>query len=142
MADWVVDQYRFQRAYLEHRGGAERRRVKLLWWVAGPRRRTDAVDLVARLLVPRAARGSGAGPVTVALFDAVDPVGAKPFLVLPVEPDGFAAPRGRATGTLVGSSEPGGTLVIEVSGTTVLPAAPPTAPDEDAPTWSETDPVP
>jgi hypothetical protein len=142
VADWVVDQYRFHEAYLAHRGGAERRRVKLLWWAAAPHRRADAVDMVARLLSPRRARSEGAGLVSVALFDATDPVGAQPFLVLPVEPGGFAEPRGRASGTLVGSSEPGGTLLIEVGRSTVLPAAPPSGPDDDAPTWSEHDPHP
>jgi hypothetical protein len=142
VADWVVDQYQFEQAYLARRGGAERRRVKLLWWPAAPRRRTDATTVLARLLSPRAARRAGAGLVTVAVFDATDPVGAEPFLVLPAEPGGFAEPQGRATGTLVGSSEPGGTLVIEVGRATVLPAAPPGTPDDDAPTWSELGPPP
>ncbi len=139
MADWVVEQYRFEQAHLARRAGAERRRVKLRWWAA-PARRTEVTDVVVRMLSPRLARRA-TGPVSVALYDAADAVGARPFLVMQVDAASLGDPRGRATGTLVGRAEPGGVLVVETSRGALTPLTPPALPDDEAPGWSEVDPV-
>lgn len=138
--EWAVEQLRFASAYLAREVGAERRRVKLQWWS-----------------VPNGHRRAGAGRVTVlwsmargnafadhdthvALYAGDAPVGASPFLVFVAqEGGGLVEARGRATGTLAGTADPGGALVVETSRGPVLPASVPAPPGDDAPDWSEAD---
>ena len=137
--DWRVEQVGFADAYAARRVGAERRPVKILWWTDVPAQGPDVLGVVARLWTGRRTRP--AQELTfVALFDATDPVGARPFLVVRTTPDTFGEPSGRATGTAVGATEPGGVLVIETRRGQVVPVEPPGLPGDAAPAWSEVDP--
>src|SRR5690606_34749563 len=91
---WRDEQRAFAEAYAARRVGAERRPVKLLWWTDAPAQAPDVLGVVARLWTGRRTRP--ALEVTfVALFDATDPVGARPFLVVRTSPDTFGQPSGR-----------------------------------------------
>jgi len=84
-------------------------------------------------------RRAAENPVFVALYEAADPVGSRPFLVVRAQPGDFADPAGRATATLVGAAEPDGLLLIETRRAVVAPAEPPGLPGDAAPPWSEVD---
>lgn len=77
----------------------------------------------------------------MAVFEPEAPPGARPFLVLRAQPGGLTTAHGRALATVHGTAEPGAALVLEARGALVVPAEPPAAPDEDAPSWTETDPA-
>ncbi|HEX6569859.1 MAG TPA: hypothetical protein VF015_11860 [Acidimicrobiales bacterium] len=135
--DWAADQRELELAREARTDRAERRRVKILWWTdrAGPRH-PDVVGAVARLW---SGRRRDTEQVFVALYQATDPPGARPFLVVRARPGCVAQPRGRALATVVGRAEPGGALVIETSRGQVVPAEPPARPGDLAPAWSEVD---
>ncbi len=135
---WADEQRSFYEGYVTRRVGAERRRVKILWWTVVPGGGPDAMGLVSRLWSGRRTRPAE-GQVFVAVYDAADPVGARPFLVVRARPDSFAEAHGRATATAVGCAEPGGALVIETRRGTVAPAEAPGLPGDHAPGWSEVD---
>jgi hypothetical protein len=111
--------------------------VKIHWWTAAGRARR--VDLMGTLSQLWSGRQADADPVLVAVYEATDPVGAPPFLVVRAAPGSFADASGRALATIVGRAEPGGALLVETRHGAVLPIAPPAAPDDDAPPWSEID---
>lgn len=136
LAEWAAEQRSFYEGYLARRGGAERRPVKIRWWTARAGRRADVLGVVARLWTGKRF-GQGEEQVLVAVYEAADPVGARPFLVVPARDRTFAEASGRATATVVGRAEPGGALVIETRRGQVLPALPPGAPGDDAPSWTE-----
>ena len=134
---WVTEQRALMAGYESRTVGAERRRVKIQWWTAaGKARRVDVVGTVSQLW---SGRHAGADPVLVAVYEAADPVGAPPFLVVRVAPDSFVDASGRAVATLVGRAEPGGALLIETRHGPVRPVEPPAAAGDDAPPWSEVD---
>jgi hypothetical protein len=139
--EWAVEQLRFSSAYLGREVGAERRRVKLQWWsVPNGHRRAGAGKVT---LLWSMARGNAFADhdTHVALYAGDAPVGAPPFLVFVVqEGSGLIGAKGRATGTVAGTAEPGGALVVETSRGPVLPASVPAPPGEEAPGWSEADP--
>jgi len=136
VTDWASEQLAFYEDYLARRGGAERRPVKIRWWTARAGRKADVMGVVARLWTGKRFR-QGEEQVFVAVYEAADPVGARPFLVVPARDRTFAEASGRATATVVGRAEPGGALVIETRQGEVLPALPPGAPGDDAPSWTE-----
>jgi hypothetical protein len=136
---WRDEQRAFVEAYAGRRVGAERRPVKILWWTDAPAQGPDVLGVVARLWTGRRARPAQE-QTFVALFDATDPVGARPFLVVRTGPDTFGQPSGRSTGTAVGAAEPDGVLLIETRRGQVIPAEPPGLPGDAAPAWSEVDP--
>lgn len=135
---WADEQRSFYESYVTRRVGADRRRVKVQWWTVLPGHGPDVMGLVSRLWSGRRTR-TAEGQVFVAVYDAADPVGARPFLVVRAGPDSFAETRGRATATVVGRAEPGGALVIETRRGPIAPAEPPGLPGDDAPAWSEVD---
>lgn len=137
-ADWAGEQMALYEDYVDRRAGAERRRVKILWWRAAVDHRPDVVGVLSRLWSAGRTRADD-DPLFVALYDATDPVGARPFLVVRVRPDSLAGRHGRAIATAVGRAEPGGALVIETRRGLVVPAEPPGLPGDDAPAWSEVD---
>lgn len=136
VTDWAAEQRAVYEDYLAHRGGAERRPVKIRWWTARAGRSADVMGVLARLWSGKRARQDGE-QVFVALYEASDPVGGRPFLVVPAADRTFTEASGRATATVVGRPEPGGALVIETRQGEVLPAQPPGEPGADAPSWSE-----
>ncbi len=136
---WRDEQSAFVEAYASRRVGAERRPVKILWWTDVPAQGPDVLGVVARLWTGRRTRPAQE-QTYVALFDAADPVGARPFLVLRTNADTFGQPRGRATGTAIGAVEPDGVLLIETRRGPVVPVEPPGLPGDAAPAWSEVDP--
>ncbi|HET6772553.1 MAG TPA: hypothetical protein VFH36_04530 [Acidimicrobiales bacterium] len=136
MTDWAAEQRAFYQDYLARRGGAERRLVKIRWWTARGGRGSDVMGVLARLWSGKRAH-RGDEQVFVALYAAADPVGARPFLVMPAVDRTFTEASGRATATVVGRAEPGGALVIETRQGEVLPAQAPGEPGDDAPSWSE-----
>jgi len=138
---WWVEQAVFTDDHLARRTGAPRRRVKVAWWSASAStaRGPDVTGLLSRLWSGREHR-PGADEVFVAMFEPDDPVGARPFLVLRARQGGLGPARGRALATVHGRAEPGGVLVVETHAGTIVPAEPPAAPGDEAPSWSETDP--
>jgi hypothetical protein len=134
--DWAAEQRAFYEGYVARRGGAERRPVKIRWWTARAGRGADVMGVVARLWSGKRAR-QGDEQVFVALYEASDPVGARPFLVVPAADRTFTEASGRAMATVVGRAEPRGALVVETRQGEVLPALPPGEPGDDAPSWSE-----
>jgi hypothetical protein len=138
---WLVEQSEFTADHLARRAGAERRRVKVLWWTASASvpRRPDVTGLLARLWSGGA--GQGGQHLFVALFEPDDPVGARPFLVLRASPGEAGTPNGRGLAVVHGRAEPGGVLVVETPAGTIVPAEPPAPPGDRAPSWAETDPA-
>lgn len=135
--EWVTEQRDLMEGYEARTVGAERRRVKIQWWTAaGKTRRVDLMGTVSQLW---SGRHAGADPVLVAVYEAADPVGAPPFLVVRVAPQSFVDASGRAVATVVGHAEPGGALLIETRHGPVHPVEPPAAAGDDAPPWSEID---
>jgi hypothetical protein len=139
VSDWVDQQRALYEGYVSRRVGAERRPVKILWWTVAPGHGPDVMGLVSSMWKGRRTRAAEE-QVFVALFDAVDPVGARPFLVVRVGPDSFAEASGRATATAVGRAEPDGALLLETRLGPLAPAEAPGLPGDDAPSWSEVDP--
>ena len=137
--DWVVGQRDLVLAYESRTVGLERLRVKILWWTAAAARRVDVMGTVSQLWSGRAADSD---PVSIAVYEAADPVGTPPFLVVRVAPGSFVEARGRGIATLVGHAEPGGALLVETRHGPVVPVEPPSPPGADAPPWSEVDPAP
>jgi hypothetical protein len=135
---WVGEQIALVRDHERRADRAPRRRVKIRWWTEGPRARRRA-HVTAALSRLWSARPLDAGAVFVALYEATDPVGTPPFLVLRVGPDEFAESQGRAIVTAVGEAVPGGALVLETRQGTVIPAEPPATPGDGVPAWSEVD---
>ncbi len=135
-SDWAEEQRALYESYVDRRVGAERRRVKILWWTAAVGRGPDVMGLVSRLWAGRRTRPA-VDQVFVAVYEATAPIGARPFLVVRARPDSFTEARGRATATAVGRAEPEGALVIETRRGAVVPAEPPGLPGDNAPSWSE-----
>jgi hypothetical protein len=136
--DWATAQRDLSQAYLTRTAAAERHPVKILWWTAAGTGRPDVMGLVSRLWVGRRTRPVES-QVFVALYEAADPVGTRPFLVIRARPDSFTTAHGRAIATVVGRAEPEGALVIETRRGPVLPAESPGLPGDDAPPGSEVD---
>jgi hypothetical protein len=141
---WGDEQREFASGWLAGRVGAERARVKILWWSVPNRHRRGGAGRAT--LLWSMARGNTLADrdVHVALYDPAAPAGAAPVVVfVALDGSGLDESGGRATGTAVGRLAPWGTLVVETSRGTVVPASVPRAPDGDDPVWSETDvPVP
>jgi hypothetical protein len=140
---WVYEEIDLVEAHEQRRARAERRRVKILWWTAPPLhpRRTTLAGSLAQLWSGKRAL-DGQGPVSVGVYEATDPVGAPPLVVLRVRPGDVPQARGRGLATVVGEARPGGVLVLETRHGTVVPVEPPAEPGDDAPPWSEVDPDP
>jgi hypothetical protein len=135
---WARREFELLQAHEQRTLAAERRRVKLIWWTVPPRGRRRA-DMLAPLARLWSGRPTDPGPTYVALYEAADPVGTRPFLVFRAEPGALPDTTGRAVATLVGEAVAGGTLLVELHRHVVSPLEPPVEPDEDAPPWSEVD---
>ncbi len=137
---WVAEQRALVAGYESRTVGAERRRVKIQWWTPmGTTRRVDLMGTVSQLW---SGRHAGADPVLVAVYEAADPVGTLPFLVVRAAPGVLVDASGRSLATVVGRAEPGGALLVETRHGAVLPLEPPSAAGSDAPPWTEVDPDP
>jgi hypothetical protein len=137
-AGWVGRQIDLLQAHATRTLAAERRRVKIFWWTAPPRRGPRA-GLLASVTRLWSGRPTEIGTTFVGVYGAPDPVGTPPFLVFRVDPSTLPAASGRAVATLVGDAEPGGALIVELHRQALVPIEPPVEPGEDAPPWSETD---
>jgi hypothetical protein len=137
---WAQEEVELVLAHEQRRARAERRRVKILWWTPASLhpRRTTLTGSLAQLWSGRRAL-EAQGPVCVGVYEATDPVGAPPLVVLRVRPGDVPQARGRALATVVGEARPGGVLVLETRHGTVVPVEPPAEPGDDAPPWSEVD---
>lgn len=135
----MAAQHTLTAAYLA-RSGTARRRVKVRWWTATTRG-PDVAGAVTRLWSGRRSLRR-TGTTFVALYEAADPAGTPPFLVVRAAPGDLDAPRGRAVATVHGEAVPGGALVVETRAGTVVPVEPPAEPAEEAPPWTEVDPTP
>ena len=136
---WRSEQAAFAAEHLEWHASGPRRPVKVMWWSVSVGRGPDVTGLISRLWSARSRR-PGEEQVFVALFAPDDAVGTRPFLVLRAQPGGVSTARGRAVATVHGEPEAGGVLVVETRAGTIVPAEPPAAPGDDAPSWTETDP--
>ena len=135
--EWATQMRDLVEGYEARTVGVERRRVKIQWWTAaGTTRRVGLMGTVSQLW---SGRQAGGDPVLVAVYEATDPVGAAPFLVVRAAPGSFPDASGRALATIVGRAEPGGALLVETRQGAVLPIVPPAAPSDEAPPWSEVD---
>jgi hypothetical protein len=135
--EWATQQRDLVEGYESRTVGAERRRVKIQWWTATGK--TRRVDLMGSLSQLWSARHAGGDPVLVAVYDATDPIGAPPFLVVKAAPDSFVDASGRALATIVGRPEPGGALLVETRHGAILPTEPLSPAGDDAPPWAEVD---
>jgi len=135
--EWVTQQRDLVEGYESRTVGAERRPVKIQWWTAGGKaRRVDLMGTVSQLW---SGRQVGGDPVLVAVYEAADPVGTAPFLVVKAAPGALVDASGRAVATIVGRAEPGGALLVETRHGAILPIEPPSPADDDAPPWAEVD---
>jgi hypothetical protein len=135
--DWASAQHAVTAAH-QARSGTARRPVKVQWWTATATRGPDVTGVVTRLWSGRRSRAR-TGETFVALYEAADPVGAPPFLVVRAGPGDLASPSGRAVATVHGDAVPGGALVIETRDGTVVPVEPPAEAGDQAPGWTEVD---
>jgi hypothetical protein len=134
---WAVEQRDLVEGYESRTVGAARRRVKIQWWTAGGKaRRVDLMGTVSQLW---SGRQAGGDPVMVAVYEAADPVGAPPFLIVRAAPGSFVDASGRALATIVGQAEPGCALLIETRHGAIVPVESPSAAGDDAPPWAEVD---
>ena len=109
--------------------------MKIRWWTATAAvAASDVMGVLARLWSGKRAHRGDEHAVFVALYAAADPVGARPFLVVPAVDRTFTEASRPGDGHRWSArAEPGGALLIETRQGEVLPAQAPGEPGRRRP---------